>query len=527
MNYDVFIPTAGLGTRLNVLSQNINKSLLPINHKPVISHIIEKFPAAKLIHIAIGFKGNLVKDYLEITYPEKKFNFIKIKNFQGKGSGLGLTLINSINHINRPFYFVSCDTFIDKKIDFNNFDWLAFSKKKDLGQNYRHLRFKKNKVIKILEKKERKIKGDKIYIGLAFVKNYKTFKIKLRENKRKTQENGEVAVFNDMIKNDFAFKPIEVNWHDTGNLSSYLKLKKNKDKLKVNILQKTNEQIWFVNKKVIKFSQDQNFIKSRVIRANNLKNVPKIINSKRNYYCYKFLEGRVFSEVQRLSKFKDLLDLSKKFWKIEKLNLQKNKKFIESCENFYKNKTLKRINQFYRSTNIKDQNFIINNKKFEKLSSYIKKIKWDELSKGIPSRFHGDYHFENIIFNQKKNKFTFLDWRQDFNGIITYGDLYYDLGKLMHGIIVSHEIVNKNKFKILIDGKKVKLSISRKKHLVKFEKYFVNWIKKNNFSLKKVYLITSLIYLNIAPLHHNPYNKFLYFFGIYMLRKSLGIKNDT
>ena len=71
MNYDVFIPTAGLGTRLNVLSQNINKSLLPINHKPVISHIIEKFPAAKLIHIAIGFKGNLVKDYLEIKYPEK------------------------------------------------------------------------------------------------------------------------------------------------------------------------------------------------------------------------------------------------------------------------------------------------------------------------------------------------------------------------------------------------------------------------------------------------------------------------
>ena len=54
----------------------------------------------------------------------------------------------------------------------------------------------------------------------------------------------------------------------------------------------------------------------------------------------------------------------------------------------------------------------------------------------------------------KKKKFTFLDWRQDFNGIITYGDLYYDLGKLMHGIIVSHEIVNKNKFEILIDGKK-------------------------------------------------------------------------
>ena len=71
MNYDVFIPTAGLGTRLNVLSQNINKSLLPINHKPVISHIIEKFPSAKVISYSYRFKGNLVKDYLEIHILKK------------------------------------------------------------------------------------------------------------------------------------------------------------------------------------------------------------------------------------------------------------------------------------------------------------------------------------------------------------------------------------------------------------------------------------------------------------------------
>ena len=62
MNYDVFIPTAGLGSRLDDLSKTLNKSLLPINHKPIISHIIEKCPDAKTYHIAIGFKGKLVRD---------------------------------------------------------------------------------------------------------------------------------------------------------------------------------------------------------------------------------------------------------------------------------------------------------------------------------------------------------------------------------------------------------------------------------------------------------------------------------
>ena len=40
--------------------------------------------------------------------------------------------------------------------------------------------------------------------------------------------------------------------------------------------------------------------------------------------------------------------------------------------------------------------------------------------------FHGDLHFENITYN-KKDKYTLLDWRDNFSGILNYGDIYYDL----------------------------------------------------------------------------------------------------
>ena len=121
----------------------------------------------------------------------------------------------------------------------------------------------------------------------------------------------------------------------------------------------------------------------------------------------------------------------------------------------------------------------------------------------------------------KKKKFTFLDWRQDFSGNIKVGDIYYDLAKLLHGLIVSHESIVKNKFKIQWKGNKIIYDLKRKKILKKCEDQFKIWCKKSKFSYKKVRILTALIYLNIAALHHYPYSLFLYAIGKFMLKKEL------
>ena len=64
-------------------------------------------------------------------------------------------------------------------------------------------------------------------------------------------------------------------------------------------------------------------------------------------------------------------------------------------------------------------------------------------------RFHGDLHFENILISTSDDKpFTLLDWRQDYGGILEYGDIYYDFAKLNHGFIICHELINNNLFKV-------------------------------------------------------------------------------
>ena len=49
-----------------------------------------------------------------------------------------------------------------------------------------------------------------------------------------------------------------------------------------------------------------------------------------------------------------------------------------------------------------------------------------------------------ITYKYSKKKFILLDWRQNFAGYLNKGDIYYDLSKIMHGILVSHNKVYNN-----------------------------------------------------------------------------------
>ena len=92
MGYRVVIPTAGIGSRLKESTKHINKSLVGIANRPTISHLIEQFPQDCEFVIGLGYKGNLVRDFLELAYPDRTFYFANVDPFKGKGSGLGLSL---------------------------------------------------------------------------------------------------------------------------------------------------------------------------------------------------------------------------------------------------------------------------------------------------------------------------------------------------------------------------------------------------------------------------------------------------
>jgi len=130
-------------------------------------------------------------------------------------------------------------------------------------------------------------------------------------------------------------------------------------------------------------------------------------------------------------------------------------------------------------------------------------------------------HFENILWCSANRKFTFLDWRQDFGGELVVGDVYYDLAKLLHGLIMSHEMVSKGAYDVSNRFGALNYDFHRKQILVECERYFDLWLVFHNYDRKKVRVLAALIFLNIAVLHGHNYGLLLYALGTDMLSREL------
>ena len=67
----VVIPTAGLGSRLDLQTKNFNKSMIQLGDTPVISKIIDSYPKYAKFIVITGYKGDHIKEFLTLAYPKK------------------------------------------------------------------------------------------------------------------------------------------------------------------------------------------------------------------------------------------------------------------------------------------------------------------------------------------------------------------------------------------------------------------------------------------------------------------------
>ncbi len=503
----VCILTAGIGKRLGIYSKIINKSLLPIKKKAIISYIIENFPKDTHFIIAVGHFKNQVIDYLKLFHSDRKFKFVSIKDYKSDKSGPGLSLLKCKKYLNKPFYFVSCDTLFNKKIDnLENENWmginyLSISNNKD----YCNLKLKKGFVEKIHDKIQCS-KDFKQFIGLSYIYDFKIFWEGIKKSKKIKNEYQVSSGFQNILKYK-KIKAKKFNWEDVGTLKNYKSLITKYEKYDFS---KENEFIYINKTKVIKFFNDKD--KKNILIERSIKNniFPKIKEKKGNFFTYNYIKGNTFYNIKNPIKFIKLLNfLEKKFWEQpnKKIDLRKN------CKKFYYTKTKSRINEFFKKYPSYENHIkYVNSFKLPTIKYLLSKINWSELYHSINVKFHGDLQFDNII-NYKK-KFYLIDWRTDFGGQQNYGDLYYDLAKIHGGILINYNLIKKNKFtykekKNKCYFKTITMKKIMKKHLITFEKY----LKKNNLNFKKIKILTGLIYLNMAPLHKPNFDKILFNYG--------------
>jgi hypothetical protein len=144
-------------------------------------------------------------------------------------------------------------------------------------------------------------------------------------------------------------------------------------------------------------------------------------------------------------------------------------------------------------------------------------VDWDKLcSSDLPSRnkfIHGDLQFDNIIYDG--SKFTLIDWRHDFDGETEFGDLYYDIAKLIGGMTINYSDIKNESFKFWMNGQEARYEFTS------VQSHYEEMIKiiKELYPDPIIDQIVSLIFLNMSPLHNAPFDKMLFCIALERLNK--------
>jgi NDP-sugar pyrophosphorylase family protein len=530
----VVILTAGIGSRLNERTKYFNKALLRVSDKAVISHTIDQFSDGTEFVIALGYKGDIVKQYLQMYHPEQKFIFVDIDKYSIPGSGPGYALIKCQEHLQEPFFFVSCDTIAipnssDSIEDLIENNWVGCAPI-DPVQSSKYctvltdLTNPDSNVLDFIDKPVLPMGTSDAFIGLAFIKDYKDFWQAMNSND--TLIGGEIQL-SPALKKLSNLKPLFFRWWDTGSEEGLLQARKDFVDVVEN-LDKLDEEIYFGKDFVLKYFHNESMAKNRVVRAKTMGNsIPKILASSKNFYKYSYTEGQdLFKDSAPHKLMKMLLDFSQKeLWSEEiKLNQYDSLIFKDVCKNFYFDKTLSRLDKLYEKLSTKDEQHEIHYETLPTLKYMFERMPWNSIFDGVPSKFHGDWNFSNIIVNtihRKDPEFTFIDWRQDFGGLIEYGDRYYDFAKMYACLLWPHPSVKKQQFKIRDADNTIAPWIFIPQSLADCVKILDKWIFDNGYDLRKTKLLTAIVWLNMASLHESPLDEHLYMKGKYLLYKTL------
>jgi thiamine kinase-like enzyme len=126
----------------------------------------------------------------------------------------------------------------------------------------------------------------------------------------------------------------------------------------------------------------------------------------------------------------------------------------------------------------------------------------------VAVNFHGDFQFDNII--STLNSFTLIDWRESFGNQSEWGDMYYDLAKLYGGLILNYGLIKENRFSFIDNNGSLNISVYQDSWQSEAREIFKKYIIEKKFNFEFIKKLTALIFLNMAPLHHAPFDKLLY-----------------
>ncbi len=221
------IPVAGIGSRLKPHTYSTPKVLLNVGGKPIISHILDKLLEEGITKatFVIGHLGDMIKEYIEKTYPSVKSSFVEQKSMEGLGHAI-YTAIPTFD--DDEIFIILGDTIFDvnlKDVFKNKISSLGVKEVED-PKRFGVAVLKNNFVEKLIEKPQTPV-SNLALVGLYYVSHKKALINSLNELVDKDiRTKGELQLTDAlqiMIKNGEKVTTFPVEgWYDCGKPETLL-----------------------------------------------------------------------------------------------------------------------------------------------------------------------------------------------------------------------------------------------------------------------------------------------------------------
>lgn len=481
----IIVQAGGKGTRLEGLTRNKPKCIVPVNNLPILFYAFEKFKDAEFTIIS-DYKTDVLEKYLNVF--ASKYNFKIVKALK-KGTISGLKEAISSFGDDEQFMIMWCDLILSDNFNIpeKKGNYIGISKDFECRWSYVNDKFikipsKENGVagLFIFENKKvlENIEEEGALVGWLQNQNIKFDRIDLYGSK----EIGTLLSYsdnNDSTPKCRPFNSMEFN----GDIIVKRGINEQGRKIAV------DEIAWYKHVSELGFA-----------------NIPEI-------YAYepltmKRVQGKNIFEYDCLTKCqkKEILDKL-----INALNVLHNLEpkqpvNIQDVEDNYINKTFDRLSKIEKLVPFADREFIKINGKMYKNIFFLKQELKEAVKKVLPKEFcliHGDCTFSNLMFDTFNMKAVFIDPRGYFGKTKFYGDVDYDWAKLYYSLKGEYDQFNRKKFTLSINEDDVEYSITSNNWSDMEDYFFESLPEVNEYKIK---LLHAIIWLSLTTYTWDDYD---------------------
>lgn len=548
------IPAAGRGSRMLNLTDDMPKAMLPLYNRPIIGWHLEKLIQEEIkdVCIIVGYKKEKLIDYVDKIYSDKlNITYVEQHSLNGLASAIkcGIDVINKqYNLHDYKLLIILGDTIIK-----DNLQTLMLNEKNFIGYNnvedysrwcLIQTRKNSNVVDKFIDKPNYDPKTRKALIGIYSFDdiNYLNESISTIIRKNITiKDEFQLSSAMDVYMNKYSINAIEfTEWFDCGEVETFNKTRKNITRF-FNSITITDDNT------IIKKSNNEKKIKQEINWYLNIPNklrtyIPQLID-------YSVIKDNTFYELEYVN-FAPMQELFlynlpnneewTKFFKnvftmIERFKIHSTKARFNTNEHLNEIlilKTKDRINELLKNeyfNNLFNNKFIsINNvlyKNINEMWSDIENyIKTDivENSSQYWQIIHGDLFFGNMLYDVNSETLKILDPRGNFGIDGTYGDIRYDIAKLMHSIYGKYDFIINDLFAIINeDNYKFEYLLYDSNKHQEVEQIFDKFLNEYDFDKKQILTLTGLLFISMIPLHAENINhqKMFYLISLQIFNK--------